>query len=68
MLGICHAEKSVRVKGLTKGTIHAVEDTSCDQAREGCGKNVSSVQNRNASGNLLAVIEEGEDVDGTGVV
>jgi hypothetical protein len=45
-----------------------VEDAGSDETSKRCREDVSGVENGDASGDLFSVVEEREDVDGTGVV
>lgn len=47
--------------------VHAVEDTGSDESGKSGSQDVSGVEDGNASGNLLSVVEDGEDVHGAGV-
>jgi|SRR6478735_11455147 len=48
--------------------IKTVEDTSSDETSESSGEDVSGVQDGDAGCDLLAGVEDGEEVDGAGVV
>lgn len=52
----------------TSDIIETVEDTSCDETSKSCSENVSSVENSDSGSDLLTGIEDGEKVDGAGVV
>lgn len=48
--------------------IESMEDTRSDETGEGGGKNIASVEDCNAGGKFLTVVEQTENVDCTGVV
>lgn len=48
--------------------IHAVEDAGSDEAGKGSSQNVTSVENRDSGSDLLTRVEDGEDVNGAGVI
>lgn len=48
--------------------IKTVEDTSGDETSESSGQDVSGIQDGDAGCNLLAGVEDGEEIDGAGVV
>ncbi|KAI6749917.1 hypothetical protein HG531_007182 [Fusarium graminearum] len=52
----------------TSDIIKTVEDTSGDETGKGSCENVSGVENGDSCGDFLSCVEDGEEVDGTGVV